>query len=194
MPSKRRMPGLSGSRVLISRRRIAARVDRIADQITDHYGRRPILLLAVLTGAVIFAADLVRRLTMPVELAAATARSYRGQTTRGGRLQTTLPSELDVTGREVLVVDDILDSGQTLTALRRLIHRRGAVDVRTCALVRKERPDLPERAEADFVGFDIPDLFVVGYGLDFDGHFRHLPDIRVLAEHDRARIETGGGR
>ena len=86
----------------------------------------------------------------------------------------------------MLIVDDILDSGQTLSALRRLVGRRGAAGVRTCALVRKDRPDLSRRAGADFVGFDIPDLFVVGYGLDFDGQFRHLPDIRVLAEHDAA--------
>ena len=176
--------------MLISRRRIATRVGRIAGEITDHYGHRPVTMLAVLTGAMVFMADLVRRLTMPVEIATVTAQSYRGQATRAGRLRTSLPGDLDLAGRRVLIVDDILDSGQTLHALKRLLGRRGAADVRTCTLVRKDRPDLTGREGADFVGFDIPDLFVVGYGLDFDGQYRHLPDIRVLAEHDA----KGGSR
>ena len=145
------LPGPAGSRVLISRRRIAARVGRIADEISDHYGHRPVTLLAVLTGAVVFAADLVRRLTMPLEIATATARSYRGAATRAGRLRATLQGDTDLTGREVLIVDDILDSGKTLSVLRRLAGQRGAADVRTCALVRAEGVALPRREHGPFL-------------------------------------------
>jgi len=139
-----------------------------------------VTLVAVLTGAVVFLADLLRRLTLPVEVGAASARSYRGASTRPGRLRLALPSDCDLAGRDVVLVDDILDTGRTLGGLTRLARRRGAASVRTCVLLRKARPDLPHRMAADLVGFDVPDVFVVGYGLDFDGKYRSLPDVCTL--------------
>ena len=171
-------------RVLMTPEQIAQRVEQLADALVDCYDGRPVVVLTVLTGAMVFLADLIRRLPMPLEVAVASVRSYPGQATRSVGPTLTLPVDCDFAGRDVLIVDDILDSGQTLRAVQELVAAAGADRIRTCVLLRKDRPDLPNRPEADFVGFDVPDAFVVGYGLDFNGLHRNLPDIRVLPVHD----------
>jgi hypoxanthine phosphoribosyltransferase len=178
--------------ILIPRQQIAQRVDHIAGQINDRYGDDSLLIVTVLTGSLVFLADLIRGLTLPVEIDVVSVRSYPGRARRAKSLEMTLPITCDLSGRQVMILDDILDSGQTLSALIDLAKGHGAADVRTCVLVRKDRPDVVSRPEPDFVGFDIPDRFVIGYGLDFDGLYRNLPDIRTLVGIEEPDDGEGG--
>ncbi len=171
-------------RVILTRRQISRRVGQLAKEISDGYRDRHVVLLGVLTGAVVFLADLVRRLELSVEIGFVGVRSYPGNSVRSRGPRVVLPIDCDLAGQDVLIVDDILDSGGTLTTVMPLVAEAGAADVRSCVMLRKARPDVADRIEADFVGFDVPDLFVVGYGLDYDGLYRHLPDVRVLAACD----------
>jgi hypoxanthine phosphoribosyltransferase len=143
------------------------------------YGRDELTVVAVLHGGLVFAADLMRRLDMPVRLGVALASSYRGGATEPGELQVQMHPGLDVAGRRVLLVDDILDTGRTLLRLRDSIRAMDARSVRLATLV-----DKPSRRvvplQADFTGFTIPDLFIVGYGLDWNERYRNLPDIVAL--------------
>ena len=169
------------ARVLVSRDRISRRLDRLAAELVEHYGRDEVTILAILTGAFVFVADLVRRLEIPLEIEVAQVSSYPGTAVSAqGPPRFTLPGPANLAGRRVLIADDILDSGATLSALIEDVRSAGAAETRTCVLLRKRRSDLPDRPDADFVGFDIPDEFVVGYGLDHDNRYRNLPDIRVL--------------
>ena len=183
-------------RVLISQDRIALRVHELARQITqDHRpptGARPvaggrgkaepdpgITIVPILTGAMIFCADLIRHIPMAMRIGLLAVTSYPGRSVRsqGSRV---LGEQLgDVSGRHVLLVDDILDSGGTLRLVRGMLKDSGAASVRTCVLLRKDRPAARE-VEVDYVGFEIPDEFVVGYGLDFNNYYRNLPDIVTL--------------
>ncbi|MHC4563066.1 MAG: hypoxanthine phosphoribosyltransferase [Planctomycetota bacterium] len=178
--------------ILIPRQQIAQRVDHIAGQINDRYGDDSLLIVTVLTGSLVFLADLIRGLTLPVEIDVVSVRSYPGRATQARAMEMTLPITCDLSGRHVLILDDILDSGQTLSALIDLAKGHGAASVRTCVLVRKDRPEVPSRPEPDFVGFDIPDRFVIGYGLDFDGLYRNLPDLRTLNGVEEPGGEEGG--
>jgi hypoxanthine phosphoribosyltransferase len=136
-------------------------------------------VVGVLTGCLIFTADLIRRLNLPLRIAFLTASSYRGETTVPGQLE--IRDELlpDITGRHILLLDDILDTGRTLTRVAAHLTDKGAASVKVAVLLRKiGRQEVP--FEPDFVGFAIPDRFVVGYGLDFNDEYRHLPFIGVL--------------
>jgi len=185
-------------RVLISQDRIALRVHELAREITDDHrpprgGRPPapaggatraepdpeITIVPILTGAMIFCADLIRHIPMAMRIGLLAVTSYPGRSVRsqGSRV---LGEQLgDVSGRHVLLVDDILDSGGTLRLVRGMLKDSGAASVRTCVLLRKDRPAARE-VEVDYVGFEIPDEFVVGYGLDFNNYYRNLPDIVTL--------------
>jgi hypoxanthine phosphoribosyltransferase len=174
-------------RVLIDTDRIAARVADLARDIAaDFEGMRTdaaeeprIVLIPVLTGSIVFVADLIRKLPLKISLEVVGVSSYPGKSiaSKGAALTSELPANL--AGAHVLIVDDILDSGQTLEVLTRLVSTRGPASVRTCVLLRK-----PGKAKADvradYVGFDIPDEFVVGYGLDYDGYYRNYPAIATL--------------
>jgi len=175
-PSDRRV-----DRVLVSAEQIAARVPVLAHEIAAALGPSPRdpVLLAVMTGALIFAADLIRHLPVPLRIALATVTSYPGTATssQGARLKGELPP--DLAGRDVLLVDDILDSGRTLGLLQREILARAPASLRTVVLLRKHAArSLPIVCE--HVGFDIPDEFVVGYGLDYDGYYRNLPAVHAM--------------
>ncbi|MEL7474197.1 MAG: phosphoribosyltransferase family protein [Planctomycetota bacterium] len=179
-------------RVLIDRDRIAERVRELGEEIArdigadlaaegvakDSPGR--VVMVPVLTGALIFVADLVRCMPLKLSFGVVAVSSYPGKSvaSKGAALRSALPD--DLAGRHVLVVDDILDSGQTMKLVAELIREQGAASVRTCALLRKAIPGKPPVFECDYKGFDIPDEFVVGYGLDYDGYYRNLPDITVL--------------
>ena len=184
-------------RVLISQDRIALRVHELARQITeDHRPTRgprgtagaargraeadpEITIVPILTGAMIFCADLIRHIPMAMRIGLLAVTSYPGRSvqSQGSRV---LGEQLgDVSGRHVLLVDDILDSGGTLRLVRGMLKDSGAASVRTCVLLRKDRPAARE-VEVDYVGFEIPDEFVVGYGLDFNNYYRNLPDIVTL--------------
>lgn len=167
-------------RVLISRNDIARRVRQLAAELIAEYEGRELTMVAVLTGAMPFTADLIRLLPMPLRIEPVWVRSYPGTATRNHPATFRLPPPEDMKGRDVLIVDDIFDSGQTMAMLLDAVVAAGARDVKRCALLRKSRPDLPDRGPLEYCGFDIPDEFVVGYGLDYDGYFRNLPDIGVL--------------
>jgi len=174
---------------LLSSAQLAAGIERLAVEVRRDAGDRPLTVIGVLTGSIMVVADLIRRLEGPVQLNMVWASSYRGTATSPGRLDLRLDLLPDLTGHDVLVVDDIFDSGRTMQALVEELRNRGAVRVRTLVLLRKTG-----RAEVvmqpDFVGFEIPDAFVVGYGLDFDGLWRHLPYLAVLEADDITRHEA----
>ena len=172
-------------RVLIGAAELHSGVERVAAEIHAAYGDAmagsdELTVLAVLEGSVVFVADLIRCLPMPLRLAFAWSRSYRQGTTGGPLELAFLPPEEEFHGRSVLLVDDILDSGRTLQRIRTELLARGARAVRTCVLLDKPaRRAVP--IQADHVGFVIEDSFVVGYGLDFAGRYRNLPYVGALA-------------
>ncbi|MFW6132326.1 MAG: hypoxanthine phosphoribosyltransferase [Planctomycetota bacterium] len=172
-------PARGDATVLVPRDCIARRLDALAAELTADHAAAEITLLAVLTGALVFVADLIRRLEMPVRIEVAQVRSYPHQTTRSQGAAVTLPGPGDLVGRRVLIADDILDSGRTLETLLAHIRDAGAAEVRTCVLLRKQR-GRPTDVSPDYVGFDVPDVFVVGYGLDYNNLYRNLPDICML--------------
>ncbi len=166
---------------LLSESEIRNRMVVLGRQIEDDYRDRPLTIVAVLTGSLIALADLIRQIRIPLRIALVQASSYRGATTSATTLVINEAFAPDVTGRDVLLLDDILDTGQTLAALVRHIQDRGARSVRTAVLLRKVgRQVVP--IEPDYCGFVIPDAFVVGYGLDYDDDYRHLPYVGVLSQ------------
>lgn len=166
--------------VLVTRQQIAERVAQLAQELAEFYQGREVTIVQVLTGALIFVADLVRQMPLPLRIESVSVSSYRGTNTRPCQARFRLPPPEDLSGRDVLIVDDIYDSGQTMAVLIDAINQTRPASLRQCVLLQKDRPDLPARPGVDFVGFDIPDEFVVGYGLDYDGLYRNLPDIGVL--------------
>jgi hypoxanthine phosphoribosyltransferase len=170
---------------LISEAAIGDRVHLLGQQIESDYRGRPLTILAVLTGSLIMLADLVRRIRIPHRIALIQASSYRGATMTATTLVINEAFAPDVADRDVLLLDDILDTGRTLAGLIRHVGHRGARSVRTAVLLRKiGRQEVP--LEPDYCGFTIPDVFVVGYGLDFNDDYRHLPYVGVLEEHQGA--------
>ncbi len=168
--------------VLISADDIQKRVAELARQLTADYAGQPVTLLGVLTGSLMFLADLVRQIDLPSRIGFIQASSYRGKTTTPDKLQI-LPGLMpDVRGRQVLLLDDILDTGRTLSRVIELVQELGPKSLRTAVLLRKRgRQELP--LEPDYVGFEIPNVFVVGYGLDYNDEYRPLPHIAVLPLH-----------
>ncbi len=175
--------------ILIDRNQIAKRVRELADQIAADYRHLsdeasedlPLVLIAIMTGSVIFLADLVRCLPMMMRMKLISVSSYPGTalSSQGVTITDELPD--DLAGKHVLIVDDILDSGKTLMAIRSRVQQSSASSVRTCVLLRKDRPSA-RATPSEYVGFDIPDQFVVGYGLDYDDLYRNLPDVVTLRD------------
>jgi hypoxanthine phosphoribosyltransferase len=167
--------------ILLSESAIQARVEELGRQVSEDYQGKPLTIVAVLTGSLILLADLIRRIHLPHRIALVQASSYKGATTTGGALILNEAFAPDVAGRDVLLLDDILDTGHTLATLVHRMNDRGANSVRTAVLLRKiGRQEV--HLEPDYCGFTIPDKFVVGYGLDYDDDYRHLPYVGVLNE------------
>lgn len=165
-------------RVLLSEARIAARCDELAAQISaDYFGKGELLLVGVLRGAFIFLADLARRLSIPNRVDFLALASYQGARSGAVRLLTDLRE--DIRGKHVLLVEDIVDTGRTLDYLLRLLGARQPASLRCCALLRKPAR-LEVAATVDYLGFDIPDEWVVGYGLDYADQHRTLPYVGVV--------------
>lgn len=168
-------------RVLVSAEQIQASIDRLAVEIRQREGSRPLTVIAVLTGSIIFLADLIRKLDMPLRVGVLQARSYLG--TERGSL--TINSDMlpEVAGRDVLVVDDIFDTGHTLVEVLALLKDLGPRSITTAVLILKEGKQ-KVTLRPDYVGFEIPDVFVVGYGLDYNDAYRNLPFLAALEPLD----------
>lgn len=171
------------SKILITSDEISKMVSRVADEINRDYGDRPLLLVPILTGAFIFAADLVRHLKMPVEIDFMQAASYQGQTSTG-ELKILKDLKTDVKGRDVLIVEDVIDTGRTLSLLRDMLVGRGAGSVKICTAFDKPSGRVVDLTP-DYDGIVVPDEFIVGYGLDLDGKFRDFGDIRVVRDKEK---------
>jgi hypoxanthine phosphoribosyltransferase len=166
-------------RVLFDEPAIHRRLDEIAAQISNDYRDRELTVIAVLHGSLMFVADLLRRIPLPLKLDCLRVASYHGKAQTNGEVifkQIVLP---DVTGRDILILDDILDSGHTLAAVREALEMAKPCTVRVCVLLSKKRKRA-RQVDTDYVGFEIEDEFVVGYGLDFRERYRNLPYIGVL--------------
>ncbi len=161
--------------VLISREEIEKRVRELAEEISRDFEGEDPLMLGILNGAFIFMADLIREMKVPVEVEFIRVKSYSG-TDSTGRIDVIMDVSENVSGKNVVIVEDIVDTGLTMDFLVKRVSERGAKSVRICALL-----DKPSRrvvnVKPDYVGFTIPDYFVVGYGLDYNGKYRELPEI-----------------
>src|SRR5262245_31791026 len=189
MPASRNVVVSSGARVpihwrkevkqiLITDRQIAARLRELSRQIERDFSRREMVVVSLLNGTVMFLADLIRGLSLPLRLDFMGVSSY-GSGTESGELVFTKELRLDVRGRDVLLVDDILDTGRTVKRVLEKLHHLKPRRIRTCVLLDKPARRV-EKVKADYVGFLIPDLFVVGYGLDYAERYRNLPFVGVL--------------
>jgi hypoxanthine phosphoribosyltransferase len=165
--------------VLLSEERIQHRLDELAKDVQRDYADKDLTLVAILTGSVMFIADLLRRLPMQLRLDYIGVSSYHGETRSTGELIVTKALKLDVRDRDVLVVDDILDTGLTLVKIREMLQKFEPRSVKFCTLLEKDVPHR-ENFRADYVAFHIPNKFVVGYGLDYRERYRNLPYVGIL--------------
>jgi hypoxanthine phosphoribosyltransferase len=174
-------------RVLIPQAAIAQRVAEMARQITaDHSAgdagsEAEVTIVPIMTGAMIFTADLIRQIPIAMQIGLLTVSSYPGKSVRSQGSQILGEQLGDVRGRHLLLVDDILDSGGTIRTVTAHLRQLSPASVRTCVLLRKDRPEAAD-VVADYVGFEIPDEFVVGYGLDYNNYYRNVPDIVTLKQ------------
>jgi hypoxanthine phosphoribosyltransferase len=164
--------------IVVSADQLQERIAALGKQITADYADHPPLLVGVLKGAFVFMSDIARAIGLPVEFDFMAISSYGSATKTSGVVRIVKDLELDLTGRHVLVVEDIIDSGLTLQYLRRNLMARNPASLEICALLLREGQ---QRADLDlkYVGFTIPPAFVIGYGLDVGERYRNLPDVRV---------------
>jgi len=167
--------------ILIEADALRTRIAELGEEISAYYEGRDLLLIGVLKGAVFFMADLMRHLTVPCEVDFMAISSYGAQTDSSGVVRILKDLDINIEGRNVLVVEDIIDSGLTLSYLMRNLESREPASLEVCALLTK-----PARREIDvpvrWIGFEIPNRFVIGYGLDFAERYRNLPYVGVLSE------------
>ena len=173
--------------VLVTATEIHQSIDRLAEEINRREEGRPLTVIAVMTGSIIFLADLVRKLNMPLRIGVIQARSYAG--TQRGSLSMNSDMLPEVAGRDVLVIDDIFDTGHTLIEVLGLLGELQPRSIRTAVLVFKQGKQLVS-LRPDYVGFEIPDVFVVGYGLDYDDAYRNLPYLAALEPADIAATDS----
>jgi hypoxanthine phosphoribosyltransferase len=172
---------LEKSRVLHSREKVREAVQKMADEINQFYGDEPLVVISVLTGAIVPAAWLVTEFKMPLQMDFVHATRYRGGL-YGAELEYRVPPRLDLEGRHVLIIDDIFDEGDTLAAIKGSCEKRKAGSVKLAVLVRKIHDRGLSRDYVDFVGLDVPDVYVFGCGMDAYEEWRHLDEILVLEE------------
>ncbi|MBO4681487.1 MAG: hypoxanthine phosphoribosyltransferase [Clostridiales bacterium] len=166
------------SRVLVTHEQIEEMLDRLAAQLNRDYEGKHLIVVGILTGAFIFTSDLVRRLTMPVTVDFMQVSSYVGEFSTGN-LKIKKDMSYDIAGKDVLIVEDIVDTGRTLALLMELLEKRQPASVKVCTAF-----DKPARRVNSFVpdynGLTVPDEFIVGYGLDLDGEYRNFDDVRIV--------------
>ncbi len=174
------MYGEEIEKILVTKEDIAKRIDELAEQINRDYKGKSLLVVCILRGATIFFADLFRKLTGDVEVDFIAVSSYGSGATSSGEVKLIKDFSSPVMGKHLIIVEDIIDTGITLVYLKKLLEARQPASVKLCALL-----DKPSRRKVDlkgdYVGFEIPNEYVVGYGLDFNEKFRNLPDVCVLA-------------
>ncbi|MBD3673072.1 MAG: hypoxanthine phosphoribosyltransferase [Planctomycetaceae bacterium] len=167
--------------VLLTRERIDSRLRDLAATINNDYAGREVVVVGIMSGVVVFLSDLIRGLEIPVRLEFLNASSYRGASTSAGELAVDISGLPVLTGQHVLLLDDIFDTGHTLNRMIGIISAMQPASLQSAVLLWKT-----ERNETglspDYFGFEIPNKFVVGYGLDYDGLYRNLPDVRVIPE------------
>lgn len=167
--------------VLISQSELDAKVSELGARISSDYAEKKLLVLSVLKGASVFMSDLIRKITIPIQIDFMAASSYGKGTSTTGSVKIIKDLDIDVSGFDILIVEDILDSGVTLSKLIKILESRGPKSVNVCALLSKpsrRKVEVPVKYE----GFIVPDEFVVGYGLDYAEYYRNLPFIGVLKE------------
>ncbi|MDQ3867225.1 MAG: hypoxanthine phosphoribosyltransferase [Actinomycetota bacterium] len=178
------------SEILVDESTLQRRVAELGAEISADYGGRDLLLVGVLKGAIFLMADLMRRIALPCEVDFMAISSYGAGVDSSGVVRILKDLDVSIEGRNVLIVEDIVDSGLTLSYLIRNLEARHPASLETCALLTK-----PERRENDvecrYIGFEIPNRFVIGYGLDFAERYRNLPYIGVLRDELIAQAETG---
>lgn len=166
-------------KVLLPEKEVAARIQALGDQISRDYAGKQVHLICVLKGGSFFMCELAKRITVPVSLDFMSVSSYGSDTKSSGKVKIKKDLDESVEGRDVIVVEDIVDSGRTLSYLREMLRNRGPASLRFCTLL-----DKPDRrvvdVNVDYTGFQIPDKFVVGYGLDYDQRYRNLPYIGIV--------------
>lgn len=166
-------------RILFDEKTISRRLDELAAQISTDYHDRELTVIAILNGSLIFMADLLRRIPLPLKLDCLSVASYHGGLQSSGEVIFRQVAPPDIAGRHILLLDDILDSGTTLDAIRERLETASPRTIRVCVLLRKTKLRMLA-IDADYVGFDIADEFVVGYGLDYMERYRNLPYVGVL--------------
>ncbi|USS87031.1 hypoxanthine phosphoribosyltransferase [Fructilactobacillus cliffordii] len=166
--------------ILYSEQKIQDACQRLGQQLTrDYQGKKP-LVICVLKGAVPFTADLIKQMDLYMDIDFIDVSSYHGGTQSSGDIQMVKDIDEDVSDRDVLLIDDIVDTGHTLAYLKELLKKRGAASVRVCMLMDKPEARQVEGIQADYVGFNVPNEFLVGYGLDYQGKYRNLPYVGIL--------------
>jgi len=164
---------------VVSRADIAGRVKELGQEITRDYAGRRLVVIGILNGAFIFLADLVREIELPMEIDFIRVSSYGSSTCSSGTIQCSKDTELELAGKDILLVEDIVDTGKTIACLRELLMARKAESVRVCTLIdKKERREV--EVAVDYAGFMVPEGFLVGYGLDHAQQHRHYPAIYKL--------------
>lgn len=166
-------------KIMISRDEIDKMVSDLAERISSDYAGRELIVVGILKGSFIFMADLVRKLTVPVIIDFMSVASYYGDTRSSGIVKIIKDMDVNINGRHVLIVEDIIDSGLTLQNLKEMLLTKDPASLRVC--VAFDKPDRRKTdIEAEYIGMKIPDEFIVGYGLDFAGKYRNIPDVCIL--------------
>ena len=171
-------------RVLLDEETVEKRICEVAAQISEEYKGKEIHMICVLKGGVFFMCELAKRITVPVTLDFMSVSSYGDDTKSSGVVKIVKDLDQPLEDKEVLVVEDIIDSGQTLAYLIEVLKQRGPADIRLCTLLDKPERRVKKQVKVDYTCFTIPDEFVVGYGLDFDQKYRNLPYIGVVEQED----------
>ena len=167
-------------RVLLSEEEVNARINEVAAQINADYAGKPIHLICILKGGVFFTCELAKRLSMPVSLDFMSVSSYGGGTESSGVVKIVKDLDEPLDGKDVLIVEDIIDSGRTLSYLIEILEKRNPNGIKLCTLLDKPERRVKKQVKVDYTCFTIPDEFVVGYGLDYDQKYRNLPYIGLV--------------